>query len=308
MFRGCFCSPLVYQRTRGTFIMENLNPKVVQIFDDSGRASLYKKVSARVPEFLEKYGPDKGYRVLSLSIDYLETTPARKALLLELVKTASDSIVLTNELNSSKIVFTCQLLNKEGNIVAVASAVKKINFQKDYESGETAAFQRLMAKLGFGGEIFDEDEANDMISQELNFTNAEPEQAAKTVVEAIESKTTVAKAVNKRGNEKVVQVTSSNAEPKGNVEPVIEKSNTAQTTIQKSDPNVSDIVVKPESQVRVASSTKSVDKETLQPGLLRQLNQLSQVKQVGLPVVTTAAELKKEIARLHKLPLPTPTS
>ncbi len=277
---------------------QSQNSKVVQIFDNSGNTSLYKKVSARVPDFLSKYGPDKGYRVLSTSFDYLETLPARKALLLELAKQGGQTELLKSALSEDKVVFQCQLADKEGNIVAQAAAVKRITFQKEFESGETAAFQRLMAKLGFGGEIFDIDEVKDMNSQDLDFSSEPPPAAPVIQVEAVDSQEETDYEDNDAAE--LVELESEMEAEQADIEeedkPAVQEPVTTETVQQ----------VTPAPVKRTASSTKQVDKEVLQPGLLRQLNQLAQVKQVKLPTVTTADELRSELSRLHKLPLPVP--
>jgi len=58
----------------------------------------------------------------------------------------------------NKQLFTCHLCDESNEVVASASALKSISQYKYYEIGETAALQRLLAKLGFGGETFDYDE------------------------------------------------------------------------------------------------------------------------------------------------------
>jgi len=65
------------------------------------------------------------------------------------------------------VIFRAELLDAEGRMLAAASALRPIQSYKDWEKGETAARQRLLAALGFGGEAFDEDEAGDQEDQGL---------------------------------------------------------------------------------------------------------------------------------------------
>lgn len=262
--------------------MANPNAKVVTIIGNTGEVTNYEKVSSRVPKFLEKYGPEQGYAILSSSVDELETTPGKKAILVELAKHGDrvTAELVASALLNQRIVFKCQLVDKEGRIVAEASASKGTEFQKNYESGETAAFQRLMAKLGYGGELLDEDEEDDMLSQNLNFTTNNPP--------------------------KVVPIAEVNsAEPKGKAEQTKVRDTTEPQTVKKT---VAKAAVEQSSQKpivkTVISGTKKVDADKLQIGLLRQLAMLAKVKNVEVPDVETADELRSELARLHKLPYP----
>jgi|TARA_R110001606_G_C15404703_1_gene654209 hypothetical protein len=262
--------------------MASQNSKVVEIISNTGEITNYEKVSSRVPKFLEKYGPEQGYAILSSSVDEMETTPGKKALLVELARhgdKVTAELVATALLNQ-RVVFKCQLVDREGRVLAEASAVKGIEFQKNYESGETAAFQRLMAKLGFGGEILDEDEEGDMISQNLNYSTS-----------------TASKVVP------IAEVSS--VEPKGKPEQAKVESTAKPKTVIKTDAKAPVKQPNPKPAPKaVTSGTKKVDADKLQIGLLRQLAMLAKVKQVEVPDVETSEELRSELARLHKLPIP----
>jgi len=57
------------------------------------------------------------------------------------------------------------LRDREGRVLATATAAKPIQSYKDLEVLETAARQRLLAALGFGGEVLDTDETRDQTDQ-----------------------------------------------------------------------------------------------------------------------------------------------
>lgn len=140
-----------------------MNDRIYHLFSESGEATNYKKVSARLPEFLKQYGPEAGYSLIGEVTDLLGIQPGKLALLQETKQAHSDENVC--------LIFT-RKLTKDGNIVATASAMKTIREYKDYETGETAALQRLLALLGYGGECLDEDEENDFKAQNLKSSPA----------------------------------------------------------------------------------------------------------------------------------------
>lgn len=158
----------------------NSSGKVIAIFDDYGNASQYRRISARIPDFLEKYSPEEGYRVETQMVDLLSMQPGRLSLVREAVsigKNPSDlGLSISDDLNV--MVCTCSLINSEGKVISNRTASKAISVYKDVEILETAAFQRLLASLGYGGEVFDEDETQDIETQGRRVADEQtPEQA-----------------------------------------------------------------------------------------------------------------------------------
>lgn len=263
--------------------MAATNSKVVHIQNLNGETNQYVKVSARVPAFLEVYGPDKGYRVLAHSTDYLDFAQGRKELWIALAAQGKLPEQHIKELmEERKVVFKSQLVDKEGNVVAESSAIKPIWNLKDYESGETAAFQRLLARLGFGGDVFDSDEDNDMNSQGLAFDTVSDDVPS-------QSKTVVMQPV-------VVETPRSESKP---AEPAETK--TASST-EQSEP------VKKPAQHQVDKSTSrgvQVDPNKIQTAQLRQLESMARVKKVECPKVKNLEEFRNALLHLKSLPLPT---
>lgn len=263
--------------------MAATNSKVVQIHNADGEVSQYTKVSARVPEFLKEYGPQQGYRVTSESTDYLDMTQGRKALFVTLAEQGNLSDKFIQELaNDRKVVFKSRLLDNEGNVVAEASAIKPVWSLKDYESGETAAFQRLLARLGFGGDVFDEDEQNDMLSQDLDFQTSPQPSPTQTVT----------------------------AEPEPVEQP---REEIAEGPPAETQPTESKETVKSTQQPAAKSSGGDgrqqqrgvkADATKVQPAQLRQLESMARVKQVECPVVNTPEEFREAMMQIRALPLP----
>ncbi|MGI9294562.1 MAG: hypothetical protein ACR2PS_11325 [Pseudomonadales bacterium] len=147
-----------------------MNQAVVDIFDPvTGEPVKYKRVSARIQAFNEQYSFDNGYRIESEMIDSLSLQPGRLALLREAIASGKGPAEVGLHDVESGLVMVCvhRLIGKDDKIVRDASAAKRIVLNKDYEVLETASLQRLMAKLGHGGEIFDDDEDRDIDDQSL---------------------------------------------------------------------------------------------------------------------------------------------
>lgn len=262
--------------------------QVIQIYNNDGTASSYKTVSARIAGFLAEYGPKHGYRISSSAMDYLSFAQGRLTLSMALANQGTlPAEEAVNLLKNARVLFTCKLINKEGDVIAEASAVKNVIQLKDHETGETAAFQRLMAKLGHGGEVFDNDEFNDMLDQQLH--TSESQKPVKS------SSVTPIKVVKPKG-ETVKQEAAVETEAKVEVKTEAKPEQLAETK-QESVPAVK------QSTTRSGGVTK-VDGTVLQVGLLRQLDSLARIKRVDRPEVTTPEQLKKELARLHALPIP----
>lgn len=129
----------------------------------------YRKFSARLPQFLEKYSPEKNYRVVHRCSDSLSYQKG----LLQLYEAAIRAgkkpaeVGLPDIQEQATMIYEACLFGPDGETIANATAALRIEGIKDWEIGETAAFQRLLASLGFGGEVYDDDEDGDIHGQGL---------------------------------------------------------------------------------------------------------------------------------------------
>lgn len=135
----------------------------------------YKLFSARLPEFLKRYPPEKGWRVVRSVQSACELSPGLTRLHEAAITAGKSPDALGLPPIPSGFVLTARLLDPQGNEVASGSAFSMgLDLQyavqsarsgngdvlrKDFEAGETAAFQRLLAAVGLGGDCFDGDEA-----------------------------------------------------------------------------------------------------------------------------------------------------
>lgn len=152
-----------------------MNGKGIVLLATSDGEVLYKKLSARLPAFLKDYPVKDGFKVIIRQTDTLSYQKG----LLQLYETAiraghkPDSVGLPSLKEQAVIVFEASLIGKDGDALCTATAVKVIQEYKDWEIGETAARQRLLAALGYGGEVFDNDEFTDITSRGINVTQSE---------------------------------------------------------------------------------------------------------------------------------------
>jgi hypothetical protein len=139
--------------------------QVVRIFNNDGTDNEYELLASRLGRFLSKYDPQRGYRIVIEAEDYLSARPG----LMELYKAALSAGMKPDEAGlppiGTGIVFKASLLDKDGNTILTASALKAVSQYKDWEVGETAARQRLVAAAGFDGSLIKCDEEADMAAQ-----------------------------------------------------------------------------------------------------------------------------------------------
>jgi hypothetical protein len=139
---------------------------VVEVFDaHTGDTKPYKLMSARIPDFLKEYPKTDGYQVKVSTTDMLHSKPG----LIRLYEAAMAANMAPNQAglpplpDANIVIFTASLLDKDGKVLESASATRQLTgYPKEWEKGETAARQRLLAALGFGGDCFDEDEQSDI--------------------------------------------------------------------------------------------------------------------------------------------------
>ena len=142
--------------------------KTVEWFSSEGEMVRYRPLSARLPEFLAVYGPERGFSVDTELQDPLSLKPGLSKLY-EIVLQAGrkPEAVGLPPLSAAAQTLVCRatLRDPTGRVLATATAAKVIQSYKDLEVLETAARQRLLAALGFGGEALDADESQDQTDQ-----------------------------------------------------------------------------------------------------------------------------------------------
>jgi hypothetical protein len=253
--------------------------KVIDIFNSDGTVSPYRLLSDRLPDFLSRYGPEQGYAIVIEAQDPLSLRPG----LLRLYEAAiiaghSPEAVGLPPLKDISMVFQAKLLDREGRMACNASALKPIREYKEWECAETAARQRLLAALGFGGDVLDADESQDMNDQGLK---TRPAKGNPTGITAVTAPPAPA-------------VTT----PPGPPAPA------AQVTVPPASPSAPPVSVPVAATVAPAPASTDTTAATGKPipaSVLRQLEHQARLKGVPTPTVNSLEEAKAELQRLFKL-------
>lgn len=148
----------------------------------------YKLFSVRLPEFLKRFPPDKGWRVVRSMQSACELSPVLTRLYEAAITAGKSPESIGLPPIPSGFVMTARLLDSQGNEVASGSAFSMgLDLQyavqaarsgdgsvlrKDFEAGETAAFQRLLAAVGLGGDMLDSDERSTIMGMGANAPSA----------------------------------------------------------------------------------------------------------------------------------------
>lgn len=139
--------------------------KVVELFDSTGEPRIYALFSGRLPEFMEAYPATDGWKVERDVVSAASLAPELVALHAAAVGAGKRPVDLGLPPIPRGHVFRCRLLNGNGEVVRTASTLAHIRDMdvpgagmRDWERAETNAFQRLIAALGFGGDLLDKDE------------------------------------------------------------------------------------------------------------------------------------------------------
>ncbi|MFO1431274.1 MAG: hypothetical protein U1F76_14215 [Candidatus Competibacteraceae bacterium] len=271
--------------------------KVIDIFNSDGTVSSYRLLSDRLPEFLGRYGPEQGYALLIEAQDPLSLRPG----LLRLYEAAitaghAPEAVGLPPLKDISMVFQARLLDREGRLVCNASALKPVREYKQWECAETAARQRLLAALGFGGEVLDADESRDMNDQGLKTGTTGTEPAANAVATAPPAPT----------------VTTALKPP---ALAVTTPPPPAATAVAVTTPPVAPAVATVDSPVAdpvtpapTRADTSTPTGKTIPVSVLRQLEHQARLKGVPTPTVTSLEDAKAELQRLFKLQAAVPVA
>lgn len=142
----------------------------IELYTADGDLIAYRPLAARLPEFLARFGPEGGFAVRTEIADLLSFRPG----LLRLCEAAAREGRKAEDLGlpplaqaAGPMVCRATLEDATGRVLATATAAKEVRAHKDLEALETAARQRLLAAVGFGGEVLEDDERRDWADGDL---------------------------------------------------------------------------------------------------------------------------------------------
>ena len=259
--------------------------KIVEWFSSEGEVVRYRPLSARLPEFLAVYGPERGFSVDTEIQDPLSLKPG----LLKLYEIALQAGRKPEEvglppLNAADQTLVCwaTLRDPAGRVLATATAAKVIQSYKDLEVLETAARQRLLAALGFGGEALDADESQDQTDQGFVPRPRVP------VAPAVQAEVRVPVMVPASIQDTAVPASSPDAE-------VAEIAEGVPLAVVAGMPPVAS---PPAAPAPVAAPPASDRDARALTALIRQIEQQARVRGIEPPVVTTRPEAQAALQRL----------
>ncbi len=255
--------------------------KIVEWFSSEGEVVRYRPLSARLPEFLAVYGPERGFSVDTELQDPLRLKPGLSKLYeIALQAGRKPEEVGLPPLSAAAQTLVCRatLRDPAGRVLATATAAKVIESYKDLEVLETAARQRLLAALGFGGEALDADESQDQTDQGFVPRPRVP------VAPAVQAEVRVP-----------VMVPASS--PDAEVAEVAEIAEGVPLAVVAGMPPVAS---PPAAPAPVAAPPVSDRDARVLTALIRQIEQQAKVRGIEPPVVTTRQEAQAALQRLMR--------
>lgn len=251
----------------------------ITIFSPSGEAVEYRTVSERLPDFQKLFPLVDGYRIIRSHRSDSEFN-CISTLWSEALKAGKNPRDLgLPVIYGMGMVFEAHLYLKE-TLIANASAYKNVTNPKDWEAGETAAFQRLMAACGLGGTDMDMDDQYDRISSGLE-RKPDPQRN-----QAVQKDTSKPDVVNEPSHDDAQKVEPELHAQAPTQEPAIQVDPSSSTT--------------PTSTADTRSLSPSSADDAIRPQLLNQLNHAASLAGEPVPQVADNAEAKKEIKRLTR--------
>lgn len=255
----------------------------ITIFSPNGEATDYRTVSERLPEFEAKFPVEDGYRVIRSHISAKDFGSD----LIHLYEVAianghSARDVGLPFIEGFGVIFKAELF-KGDTLIRNASAYKQVTQTKDWEAGETAAFQRLMAACGLGGTDMDADDQFDRITSGLEVPpqsqpDAAPQQSAPQV------------------EEPVAQQEASQPPAEETAQETPAEAHQDEPPAPKAQPKASTPAPKEDSRKPQTNAA-----EEIRPQLLNQLAHVAKLAGEEVPEVSTVKEAKAEIKRLNAL-------
>lgn len=262
-----------------------MSKMIVEWFSSEGEMVRYRPLSARLPEFLAVYGPERGFSVDTELQDPLSLKPGLSKLY-EIVLQAGrkPEEVGLPPLSAADQTLVCRatLRDPTGRVLATATAAKVIESYKDLEVLETAARQRLLAALGFGGEALDTDESQDQTDQGFVPRPRVP------VAPAVQAEVRVPVMVPASIQDTAVPASSPDAE-------VAEIAEGVPLAVVAGMPPVAS---PPAAPAPVAAPPVSDRDARALTALIRQIEQQARVRGIEPPVVTTRPEAQAALQRL----------
>lgn len=119
----------------------------------------WKRLSARLRDFNADYPAKDGFRVIFHRTDSLAQQEGLLRLYEAAIRAGHNPAKVGLPPIAPQMIMEARLLDRNGQIIATASAARAIVELKDWERLESSARERLLASLGYHGELVDAEEA-----------------------------------------------------------------------------------------------------------------------------------------------------
>ena len=135
-----------------------------------------RKVSERLPEFLQAFPMEEGWGIEIDCVDPLSCRPGLMELYKECIRNQRTprSLPDSDDPVWKALLFRARL-TKNGQTVNTASCLQYIEYEYDYETGETRARSRLMSACGIGVDRLDNDIVDEIQDRGRRIAPAEVE-------------------------------------------------------------------------------------------------------------------------------------
>jgi len=279
---------------------------VVEVFDErSGEIKHYKLMSARIPDFLSAYPKEKGYQVKVSTTDMLHSKPG----LIRLYEAAMAANMAPNQAglpplpDANIVIFTASLIDKEGRVLESASATRQLTgYPKEWEKGETAARQRLLAALGFGGDCFDEDEQQDidaMNAKNQAASTSKSESSSQSSAPQKEASPSQGESADQSGESQVAEQDDSSTDAAKESQSSDDSSGASDLAVESAPKPVAKA---PAKKPRKSTKQQDDDEDGVIPAhIIRQIEHQAKLKGVEMPTFKNVKEAKSELKRLMRL-------
>lgn len=242
---------------------------VKMIQTDEGEKA-WRPMSERVERFNKDFPVKDGYRVILKQQDALNFQRGLLSLYETAIKSgqAFDKLGLPPLKDVTTMIVEAALLNKDGTVIAVATAAGEILGRKDWERLETAARQRLLAALGYHGEVLDADEDEEIARMGGTGANVVPIRTAETS-----------------------EAPSSPPQPTAETAPV--------AVTSKADGDAKPVVPEVTTEPATTAAVATIRTARIPPSVMNQIRRLCKKRGIEVPELTTTEDALRYLAQLN---------
>lgn len=138
----------------------------------------FRNTAERLHALLQQFPPERGYRIVTTVEDYNDKF---RPWLMDFVKfllahghKLEDFGINPMSIGAPNLLFTVQLLDVNGQVVANAHTLETLSEYKGLERTETNGINRLCARLGLNGKLLDQDDVENILNMGCHILQMPP--------------------------------------------------------------------------------------------------------------------------------------